>query len=442
MQEILKMLVEGHKQAGYVYFKQNVATKVDSVNSILVNMVAYNKKLIKQSKQNFELDEAFVKKAMLTSFLLSTLLSVFFIWYLRQLISRPVSSLVAKVKEIASGNLLGASLTVSSKDEFGQLAAEINTMSHSLAELVRQARQSSDLMASSAEQLAVSVDQSTQASTQVENSITEVAQGAALQLDAMNKVTQVVEQMVAGIEHVAINAGSIAHVARDASLSANAGEVSVGKVMNQMSNIEIAVGGLEQSVAKLGQRSREIGQIVATISTIAGQTNLLALNAAIEAARAGEQGRGFAVVAEEVRKLAEQSQEAAKQIAALIGEIQCDTENVVVSMASGMKEVKLGMEVVEISGEGFKKIAGLIETLTGQAQDISSSSQQLASGSQRIVSSVKEIDVLSKEASAEAQTVSAATEEQSVTMEDITISTQALLKVAEQLRINVMQFRV
>ena len=183
-----------------------------------------------------------------------------------------------------------------------------------------------------------------------------------------------------------------------------------------MGQIEQTVTRSSSVVAKLGERSKEIGQIVDTISGIAGQTNLLALNAAIEAARAGEQGRGFAVVAEEVRKLAEQSQGAAKQIAGLIGEIRNDTDSAVVAMNEGTKEVRIGTEVVNNAGQSFRDIYTSVSDVTGQVREISAAIEQMAAGSQQIVSSVKEIDVISKDTSAQAQTVSAATEEQSASM--------------------------
>lgn len=146
----------------------------------------------------------------------------------------------------------------------------------------------------------------------------------------------------------------------------------------------------------MGERSKEIGQIVDTISGIAGQTNLLALNAAIEAARAGEQGRGFAVVAEEVRKLAEQSQEAAKKIAELIGEIQGDTDKAVIAMNEGTREVKTGAEVVNVAGAAFREIAEMVTQVSGQVKEISAALQQMASGSRQVASSVKKIDELSR----------------------------------------------
>ncbi|HEY3425859.1 MAG TPA: methyl-accepting chemotaxis protein [Negativicutes bacterium] len=436
------LILAGQGREGYAYFQQEVVPHVKNVNAIQAELANHLRQQANKSKADFKEIQSYITKLIIAFIVITALVTTILAWYIRQLVSRPVIELVSKVKEIAGGNLSGTALIIKNKDEFGQLAAEINTMSNSLAVLVRQEGQSADQMTSAAEQLATSIAQSSQAANQVASSIAEVAQGATSQLDAMNKVTQVVEQMGAGIRHIAANASNIANVAEEASLSANKGEISVGKVMNQMSNIEVAVGGLEKSVTKLGERSREIGQIVAAISNISGQTNLLALNAAIEAARAGEQGRGFAVVAEEVRKLAEQSQDAAKQIATLIGEIQGDTESAVVSMANGIKEVTLGMGVVEASGEGFREITALIKKLSDQTQDISASSQQLASGSQRIISSIKEIDFSSKAVAAEAQTVSAATEEQSAALEEIAVSTQTLLKVSENLRTNVMQFRV
>ena len=195
-------------------------------------------------------------------------------------------------------------------------------------------------------------------------------------------------------------------------------------------------------VAELGDRSKAIGQIVATISGIAGQTNLLALNAAIEAARAGEQGRGFAVVAEEVRKLAEQSQEATKQISALIGAIQSDTEQAVTAMDNGTREVKLGTEVVNAAGQAFQEIVGLVGQVSDQIKEVSATIEQMAIGSQQIVGSVNQIDLLAKEAAAQAQTVSAATEEQSASMEEIASSSQSLAQLAMELRDAVGKFHV
>ncbi|MDF2930508.1 MAG: methyl-accepting chemotaxis sensory transducer, partial [Anaerospora sp.] len=189
-------------------------------------------------------------------------------------------------------------------------------------------------------------------------------------------------------------------------------------------------------------RSKEIGQIVDTISGIAGQTNLLALNAAIEAARAGEQGRGFAVVAEEVRKLAEQSQNAAKQIATLISEIQGDTDKAVSAMNAGTREVKLGAEVVNASGVAFQEIVAMILKGSNQTKEISVAIEHIAAGSGQIVNSVNEINELSKTASAEAQTVSAATEEQAASMEEVASASQSLSHLAVNLQDDVSKFRI
>lgn len=168
----------------------------------------------------------------------------------------------------------------------------------------------------------------------------------------------------------------------------------------------------------------------------------MALNAAIEAARAGEQGRGFAVVAEEVRKLAEQSQGATKQIASLIGEIQGDTDQAVLAMDNGTREVRLGAEVVNAAGQAFQEIAGLVTHESDQVKEISSTIDQMAIGSQQIVGLVNQIDSLSKKVTGEAQTVSAATEEQSASMEEISSSSQSLATLAQNLQEAVSKFRV
>jgi methyl-accepting chemotaxis protein len=147
-------------------------------------------------------------------------------------------------------------------------------------------------------------------------------------------------------------------------------------------------------------------------------------------------------VAEEVRKLAEQSQDAAKQIAKLIGEIREDTDKAVAAMNEGTHEVKVGTEVVTTAGHAFGGITILVTEVSNQVQAISVAIRQMASNSQQIVSAVKEIDGLSKNVAGETQTVSVTIEEQSVSMEEIASFSQSLAKLAQDLQEAVSTFRI
>jgi methyl-accepting chemotaxis protein len=395
-------------------------------------------------KTNADNQAAFEKAMQIT---ISILLISFIIlglsgWYITRIIATPLNAMVLVCKEFAAGDFRDKPRKVVRKDEIGELADSLANMRDTFRKLMKNINDSAEQLAGSSEELTASAEQSAQAANQVAASISDVANGAEQQSSAANNTSTVVQQMSASIQRVAANANEVAGQTALAADKAKEGNKSVDKAVNQMASIEQTVATSAQVVSKLGERSKEIGQIVDTISGIAGQTNLLALNAAIEAARAGEQGRGFAVVAEEVRKLAEQSQDAAKQIAVLIGEIQGDTDRAVVAMNDGTREVKLGAEVVNESGRSFQEIADMVTRVSGQTKEISNAIELMANGSQQIVASVKEIDELSKQASGEAQTVSAATEEQSASMEEIASSSQALAHLAMNLREAVSKFQI
>jgi len=360
-----------------------------------------------------------------------------------QRIIKPINLLQKELTQLAqSGGDLTHSIAIKSKDEIGQLANTVNAFLASLREIMSHVMSSAQQVAVSSKELTANAEQSARAANQVAVSISSVANGANEQLTAANETSTIVLQMSAGIQSVAVNTTQAAKQSAEAAIKAKDGGNTVAKAVSQMAYIEDTVNSSAEAVATLGERSKEIGEIVNTISGIAGQTNLLALNAAIEAARAGEQGRGFAVVASEVRKLAEQSNEAAQKIAEMIGEIQGDTDKAIVAMNDGTREVKNGAEVVNAAGAAFQDIVELISQVSAQVDAISVAIQQIANGSQKIVGSVKKIDDFSKTSASEAQTVSAATEEQSASIEEIASSSEALSKLGQELQAAVVKFRV
>lgn len=361
--------------------------------------------------------------------------------FIARSITRPIARLVGSTQAVAAGDL-SQSLPVESKDEVGQLSEAFNAMTGQLKSLIKQITVNAELLAASSEELTASAAQSTQTANQVAVAIADVAQGAEEQMTTILTTSAAVEQISASTQQVAANANEVAAQSVEAAHKAKQGDEAAVKAIEQMNFIEKTVNTSAQVVAKLGERSKEIGQIVDTISGIAGQTNLLALNAAIEAARAGEQGRGFAVVAEEVRKLAEQSQEASKQIALLIGEIQGETDKAVDAMNNGTREVKLGAEVVTSASQAFKEIVGLVAAVSERIKEISSAIQQMAGGSQQAVGSVKKIESISRQAAGEAQTVSAAMQEQTSTMNGIASASENLAMLAQELQSAISKFRV
>lgn len=441
-QKALDLAVAGKQMEGLAYFTQNADSHLETINKLLNELVDYNAKIAAEEKAKSEILAAYNDRIIMGVTMLAVILALGLGWFISRLIAGPLAQLVAEVRQLAAGNLVVRQLNGNYTDEVGQLAREIDVMAENLRSLVTNITQAAEQLAASSEELTAGAEQAAQATGQVTAAIAEVAQGAQEQSSAIDETTNVVVQMSRAIEQIAVSANTVTGAVAQTVTAATGGAKSAEAVASQMNNIEQTVESSAQAVTKLGERSKEIGQIVDTISGIAGQTNLLALNAAIEAARAGEQGRGFAVVAEEVRKLAEQSQEAAGRIASMIGDVQAETVRAVSAMNEGSREVKMGAEVVSSAGRSFQEIVSLVNEVSSQIMEISSAIQQMSAGSQQIVAAVQNIDQIGRKSASRTQTVSTSTEEHSATVEEIVASSQALADMAEQLQTAVNRFQV
>jgi len=441
-QKSLDLASNGQKLDAYEYYKIHALPYLNTMNKLGDEFAEYNSKTADEISIQNDLDFAFANKMLIYIPLISIILALGLGWWVAKIISKPLIAVVGNVQEISNGNLAIQGVNFNSNDEVGQLIKAVNNMAKHLRTLIKNVAQSAEQLAASSEQLTASAEQSAQAATQVASTVTEMASGAEKQSKAIDDISITIEHMSVNVQQAAANSHVVANSTNKTAQTALEGLEAIANANRQMASIEKTVNNSALVVSKLGERSKEIGQIVDTISGIAGQTNLLALNAAIEAARAGEQGRGFAVVAEEVRKLAEQSQEAAKHIAGLISEIQIDTDSAVVAMNDGTNEVKKGTEVVTLAGQSFDNIANLVTEVSEQIKEISTTMQQMATDSQHIVSAVQEIDNISKDALGHTQTVSAATEEQSASMEQIAASSQSLANLAEGLQLEIQTFKM
>ncbi|MHB1128007.1 MAG: methyl-accepting chemotaxis protein, partial [Bacillota bacterium] len=282
--------------------------------------------------------------------------------------------------------------------------------------------------------------------TQVINNIAigaqQLASGAEHQNASVQGAMAGVEESSASIQQISATAEEVSSTAQETSLLAQKGNEGMARAISEMEKINISTSEISEIVNKLGTRSQAIGQIVDLISGIADQTNLLALNAAIEAARAGEQGRGFAVVAEEVRKLAEQSSQAARQIAILITDIQNDTDKAVQSMSSNAKLIENGNKVISEGANSFHLIEQAIKAVSQQVQEVSRSTEELSRGSEDVVNAVKSIGEIAQQVAESAETIASTTEEQSASIEEMASSVDALARLGQSLQDAVSQFKL
>jgi len=353
----------------------------------------------------------------------------------------PIRAIMRAADKISEGDLTER-IELRSNDEMGKLGARFNQMADSLSAVILGVRQTVDQLAASSEQLSASSHQTSQAAEHIAHSVQDVAESAETQVRHVAEGEQSIEQFSQGVRQISNNSYHVAASAQQSSELAAEGSESLGSAVRQMNVIHRTIVQVSEVVQGLGNRSREIGQIVGEITGIASQTNLLALNAAIEASRAGEHGRGFAVVAQEVRKLAEQSAHSADKISQLIASIIGETRQAVDSIELGTREVAAGMSIVNDADESFQRIRSSVQDVSGQIQEVSAASQQMSASTEQLVRASEMIKKASMDTAYGAESISSASEQQLASMEEITASAAHLSSMALELQDMVSKFRI
>ena len=305
---------------------------------------------------------------------------------LRNIVLQPLAKMSDISRDIAKGEGdLTKRVPAEGNDEIAHMGKYFNEFIEKLQNMIKKVAHVTDKVASASVELSATAE--------------EISKGTDTLTSRASQTAAAVEEMNATVGQVAQNSGKAASLAQDTVKTAQEGGTVVSSTISGMQQLSEAVSNSATIISDLGKSSDQIGEIVRTIEDIADQTNLLALNAAIEAARAGEQGRGFAVVADEVRKLAERTTKATKEIGDMIRQIQHDTRGAVDSMQQGTQKVTAGVDLVNKTGEALSQIVRMVSESADMIRQIAVASEEQSVATQQIASDIENVAKVTKESS-------------------------------------------
>jgi methyl-accepting chemotaxis protein len=390
---------------------------------------------------SIEEDITRLKNKIITILGVIILISISIAIYISNLITKPIEKMVKVAQTIASGNLKEEVL-VNSKDEIGNLGTAIKKMQENLRNLIKNVNNMANNVSVSSQELSAASEESGKATSETAISLEEISEGRKKQRDYIEETSTLIFGCMNGLKESNENVQNVVSSSHRVVQLANEGKTVVNNSVKQMEKINLTSQNTQRVVRGLSERSIEIGKIIEVISSISTQTNLLALNAAIESARAGEHGRGFAVVAEEIRQLADDSQESSNEIAKLLIEIQGEIDKSINSIEKENMEVNRGKEVIAETGDFFNEIISSIENITLKIEDFAKSIEKMDETGGKVKNYIGNITSIMEEAATATEQVSSLAEEQTASAEEVAASANELANMSIELLEIVEQFNV
>ncbi|WP_378955821.1 methyl-accepting chemotaxis protein [Pelosinus sp. sgz500959] len=379
--------------------------------------------------------------AIIVSSVISVAVILLVIWYSRS-ITRRLKNISTELAVVGSLTLNGEDLHPLMNDEIGDMGTIIINMKKALNDIVLQIADGSQTLTSASEGLSHSVSEQLKAVETVAESVTAIAAGSSQNADNISHISATIQEISASSEEINASTAEVNISTQNAVAEAAKGMDMLIESVAQNESISRSMNEITAVTGKLDQGSEKIKGIVDLINSIAGQTNLLALNAAIEAARAGEAGRGFAVVAEEVRKLAEQSASATRDITLIINDMSAEINFAVKTVQQANREVDKGKEVTIATQKGFDVIMEKMSRVKSGIEHIANAVSETTQGIQTMVDSVENISTVAYATSSSAETVAASAEEQTAGMHEIDTNAASLSGLAAGMMEVVKRFKV
>ncbi|ASI76130.1 methyl-accepting chemotaxis protein [Bacillus pacificus] len=439
--QMLDFIKENKLNQAYSFYLTTVDPNLSATVDALKNLSDYNEKLAESLYNDSEHSYKQVISITIILFIACLVLCILISLFTAKSIINPINSLRSIMNTAGKGDLTIA-VPKQYHHEFGHMFNSFDQMISNLRQIINNVIQTSAKVKSSTNHIVETATVSSSTMDNIANAMKQLSHHINDQSANIKDSSTAMDEIANGVQSIAESSTTISNLAISTSDKANVGTEIIEKSISQMTTIHTVMDEIYKVVDQLVVRTQDIDKALQTITYISEQTNLLSLNAAIESARAGEHGKGFAVVSEEVRKLAEQSKQAATDITKLNLLVQNDTKDVVNVMGKGQQEIQEGIHAVQNAKLAFHNIVNHINEVTDQIQDITASAEEMSASSEEINSALINISSISQNIVSETNYTSQSSQAQSVSIQDITHMSLQMQKLVEELETFATQFKI